>query len=194
MSVAATATACRNEPFLASRLEQAFERCFAAGWHTCLRGGADEPYYQPAQAPGECNMLYYRSDFFASALHEVAHWCIAGARRRQLADFGYWYVPGERTFEQQRAFEAVERKPQALECCFSHACGYPFRVSVDNLALDSAGLLDAQGFEREVLAQAHCYRTAGLPHRARIFHAALCQEFGTTSSPWRVDVSRTGPV
>ena len=85
----------------------------------------NEPYYQPAT--GECDMhrLFYRSDYFASALHEVAHWCIAGERRRQLADFGYWYTPDGRSPQQQSAFEAVEAKPQPLDWFFSLACGYP---------------------------------------------------------------------
>ncbi|GAM69307.1 transporting ATPase [Vibrio sp. JCM 19236] len=26
-------------------------------------------------------------------MHEIAHWCVAGPKRRLLEDFGYWYEP-----------------------------------------------------------------------------------------------------
>ena len=100
--------------FQAARLERVFTGCFARQWRTVLLGGAEEPYYQPAADRHATHLLHYRSDFFASALHEVAHWCIAGEQRLQLADFGYWYAPDGRDAAQQRDFEAVEVKPKAL--------------------------------------------------------------------------------
>ena len=104
---AVVTAAAREETFNAQRLEAVFGACFAARWRTRLVGGAGEPFYQPARSAGEYHLLHYRLDYFASALHEVAHWCIAGTRRRRLPDFGYWYAPDGREPVQQRAFEAL---------------------------------------------------------------------------------------
>lgn len=177
----ARAAPCRAAPdddFRAARLERVFAGCFARRWHTVLTGGADEPYYQPAADDSTPHRLYYRSDFFASALHEVAHWCIAGAARLQQPDFGYWYAPAGRDRAQQRAFEAVEVKPQALEWLFSLACGYRFTVSVDNPGA-AGGEYDTQPFRQQLLAQARHWQVAGLPPRAQLFFAALAEEFNT---------------
>lgn len=165
------------------RLEKVFNSCFEQRYRTRLLGGADEPVYLPASSPGQHHALYYRSDFFASALHEVAHWCLAGDQRRAQPDFGYWYTPDDRDVEQQRAFEAVEYQPQALEWFFSRACFFRFRVSADNLALDRQGLLDNSAFKQRVLYQALQWRRTGLPPRADMFYQALCLEFGTALSP-----------
>ena len=62
--------------------------------------GAAEPYYEP----GAPSVIYFREDFDRSALHEVAHWCVAGPLRRGLPDYGYWYAPDGRNAEQQSAF------------------------------------------------------------------------------------------
>lgn len=166
-------------PFLSARLERVFNTCFYARYNTRLFGGAAEPVYQPGGVAGKCHALYYREDYFASALHEVSHWCIAGTQRRQQPDFGYWYAPEGRCLNQQRAFEAVERKPQALEWYFSKACGYRFLVSVDNLDLANAGLHDTTGFQHAVLRQALIWQEVGLPARAADFYRALCCEFDT---------------
>ena len=163
--------------FDATRLERVFDRCFLADYRTCLRGGALEPLYQPSTQDDQPNVLWYREDFFASALHEVAHWCIAGDDRRQQVDFGYWYAPDGRDAAQQAAFEAVERKPQALEWYFSLACGYRFRLSADNLGAGEGELPDNSVFRSAVCAQALRWRRDGLPTRAQHFFAALCAEF-----------------
>jgi elongation factor P hydroxylase len=136
--------------------------------------------------------LYYRSDYFASALHEVAHWCIAGERRRQLADFGYWYAPDGRSPQQQSAFEAVEAKPQALEWLFSLACGYRFRISVDNLGATQAGEHDTAPFRQRVLAQARAWQQSRLPPRAELFFSALSLEFGTGLKPGDPELDLAG--
>ena len=86
-------------------------------------------YNKPAQ-------ITFAHGFFASALHEISHWCIAGQARRQSNDFGYWYAPDGRNHVQQAAFERVEIKPQALECLFTLACQRSFSVSEDNLFAD----------------------------------------------------------
>lgn len=94
-----------------------------------------EPEYFPAQNDKPAR-IEFAHGFFASALHEISHWCVAGVKRRGLSDFGYWYAPDGRTAAQQQAFERVEIKPQALECLFTLACGRPFQVSQDNLFAD----------------------------------------------------------
>lgn len=94
--------------------------------------GEYEPEYFPA-VNGQPARIEFAHGFFASALHEISHWCVAGKARRQLPDFGYWYAADGRSATQQQAFERVEIKPQALECLFTLACQRPFQVSQDNL-------------------------------------------------------------
>lgn len=174
------APAGHPERYAARLLDTLFAECFGASFHTQLQGGADEPFYEAAKA-GRPAIIHYRHDYFSSALHEIAHWCIAGAERRQLDDFGYWYAADGRDFAQQQEFERVEVKPQALELLFTQACGLSFRVSVDNLALPD---YDASGFAKQVAAQAHTWQTTGkLPTRAALWLAALQQHFQPESSP-----------
>lgn len=114
---------------------QLFERAFFADYHTVLLGGADEPLYVPSDQPEQNpHRLYFRADFVRSALHEVAHWCVAGPRRRTRVDFGYSYTPDGRTAAEQEQFERFEARPQALECLFCQAIGQAFEPSADNLA------------------------------------------------------------
>ncbi len=193
-SVHTVAVNCAEGPasgFQATRLERVFAGCFARQWRTVLVGGAEEPYYQPAADSHATHLLHYRCDFFASALHEVAHWCIAGEQRLQLADFGYWYAPDGRDTVQQREFEAAEVKPQALEWLFSLACGYDFCVSVDNLGA-AGGEYDTEPFRQQVLAQARSWQRAGIPRRAQVFFAALAQEFGTGLKADELELSLAG--
>ena len=164
--------------FSAARLEAVFDRCFLVDYHARLRGGAPEPEYCPGAGDGQPDTLWYREDFFASALHEAAHWCIAGEERRRQLDFGYWYAPDGRDAGQQAAFEAAECKPQALEWYFSLACGYRFRLSADNLGAGNGELPDSGSFRRQVCNQARRWQRNGLPDRAARFYAALCVEFG----------------
>ncbi|WP_238946837.1 elongation factor P hydroxylase [Seongchinamella unica] len=173
--------ATRREIFDCSRLVSVFEGCFGVTENTSLVGGAQEPLYRPADDNNSRNLLYFREDYFASALHETAHWCIAGAERRRLVDFGYWYAPEGRSADEQRAFEAVEVKPQALEWIFSLACGYRFRISVDNFA-DRGELVDTSDFRRKVATQARHWQRVGLPPRAARFTRALRQEFATPAA------------
>lgn len=173
MTVATT-----SDLFECARLVSAFERCFAELENTRLVGGAAEPLYQPASQDRPENLLYFREDYFASALHETAHWCIAGRERRKLQDFGYWYAPEGRSVAEQRAFEAVEVKPQALEWIFSLACGYRFQVSVDNFG-EAGELRDSSGFARAVARQAREWQQTAMPARAAVFYRALSAEFDT---------------
>ena len=182
MTVPVKARTLAEGLFDPARLEAVFERCFAAQYRTRLCGGAAEPLYQPAADEGQLHLLQYRQDYFASALHETAHWCIAGEKRRREVDFGYWYAPDGRTAEQQRAFESAEYKPQALEWFFSQACGYRFRLSADNLGGLAGELPDDSAFRGRVLGQARQWQVNGLPTRATRFYHALCSEFNTSRS------------
>jgi len=98
-----------------------------------LVGGAPEPLYLPAcPEDGRARaIIRYTLDYAQSALHEIAHWCVAGDARRKLPDYGYWYVPPPRSVAEQAAFFAAETRAQALESVFADACGVKFRVSVD---------------------------------------------------------------
>lgn len=103
-------------------------------------GGFDEPEYIPGNASQPAS-IRYRFDYVQSALHEVAHWCVAGEARRKLHDYGYWYAPDGRNAAQQAKFYEVESRPQALEWLFSSAAGISFRPSLDNLSLGGGELL-----------------------------------------------------
>jgi len=174
-ALAADAAPPVSEQFCTRRLERVFAQCFWQEYQTRLLGGAPEPLYQPGSG-SQYHRLYYREDYFSSALHEVAHWCIAGSERRKQLDFGYWYAPDGRDQRAQKAFEAVEIKPQALEWHFSRACGYRFCISLDNLE----GSANAQPqFSAAVLAQAQNWERAGLPVRGQRFIKALRLEFET---------------
>ncbi|MFN2328495.1 MAG: elongation factor P hydroxylase [Chromatocurvus sp.] len=158
----------------AARLEILFNGVFATTCNTVLCGGASEPLYSPAcrEAPAQIN---YREDFASSALHEVAHWCIAGAARRRQVDYGYWYSPDGRSRSKQSDFERVEARPQALEWLFAQSCGAPFSLSLDNLAGDSDPA-DRLRFAREVVRQAETFLSIGLPPRAGRFCEVLRQD------------------
>ncbi|SHE85958.1 hypothetical protein SAMN02745148_01246 [Modicisalibacter ilicicola DSM 19980] len=147
-----------------------FDGLFSDTYRTRLVLGDDEPLYLPAGSECGYHRIVFAHGFFASALHEVSHWCIAGARRRALEDYGYWYLPDGRDAEQQQAFEAVETAPQALEMLFSEACRRQFQVSVDNL---DGVTVDREAFRRRVEARARRYLAEGLPRRAEAFLTVL---------------------
>ena len=155
-------------------IEAVFARSLGNAHRTRLWGGTDEPWYAPAADGETMHTIWYRADYAASALHEVAHWCIASAARRRLPDYGYWYQ-GERDQAAQRVFEAVEVRPQALEWIFNEACGLAFRESVDNLAYPEA---DTARFREQIRCAAQRLLQNGLPTRAAAFVAALEAEFG----------------
>ena len=166
-----------EQVFSSKRLEQVFTRCFEAEFSTRLVGGAIEPLYQPAQDQQQLHSIFYRNDYFASALHEVAHWCLAGAARHERVDYGYWYASDGRDTFAQRAFESVEYKPQALEWIFARASGWRFRISVDNLEAFDGSVPDTGEFSQRILAQVHAWQAQGLPSRAQRFFDALLVEF-----------------
>lgn len=130
----------------------------------------------------EGNKIFFNRDYFASALHEVAHWCIAGEARRKQVDYGYWYAPDGRNLEQQLMFENVEVKPQAIEYAFASACNIPWSISTDNLVLTD---YDKSRFENAVKQQLLIYSEKGFPARAEHFLSLLrshYQEPNTSSS------------
>ena len=153
-----------------------FDDTFFKTYQTRLVKGDDEPVYLPANNQVAYHRIVFAHGFFASALHEIAHWCVAGKARRLLEDFGYWYCPDGRDAQQQNDFESVEVKPQALEWCFSMAAGFPFQVSIDNL---SGGSSDRLVFQQRILAQVQTYLRDGLPERADRFVAALHSTYNT---------------
>ena len=148
-----------------------FDGLFHDTFNTRLVRGDDEPLYRPADDDYSFHRVIFAHGFYASALHEISHWCIAGERRRRQEDYGYWYLPDGRDAEQQRAFEAAEVAPQALELLFTRACARQFHVSVDNLG--GKAEVDRDAFRARVEARASRYEREGLPARAAAFQAAL---------------------
>lgn len=153
-----------------------FQSCFFEKYNTVLVKGEDEPLYLPADQDRKNNTIFFAHGYFSSALHECAHWLIAGENRRKLVDFGYWYIPDGRSTEQQEIFQSVEVKPQAIEWILSKAAGYRFRVSIDNLNGQES---DTESFKRAVFNQVKLYCEQGLPPRAKIFYHALSSFYAT---------------
>lgn len=159
--------------FVSSDLQILFAQCFLQTTDTKLVGGAEEPFYQPASDTKPAQ-IFYTKDYFRSALHEIAHWCVAGPERRQLADFGYWYAGDGRDAQQQAEFLQVEVKPQALELLFCAAAGHRFRVSLDNLTGEE---VDSAPFEQAVLARAATLLEQGLADRVQLWCEQLARHY-----------------
>ena len=157
-----------SRPLAVSQLVGLFNATFEQSHRTVLQGGAGEPYY----VPGEPHRILFREDFVRSALHEVAHWCVAGERRRTLPDYGYWYSPDGRDANQQQAFFTVEARPQAIERCFCEAIGIPFSPSVDNVGaqIEPHRL---RRFEARIQKWRDQFARTGLPPRADRFVSTL---------------------
>lgn len=146
-----------------------FNACFEQSEMTSLIGGSAEPLYVPGNGE-QLARLYYREDYAASALHEIAHWCIAGRDRRKREDFGYEYTPAPRTAQQQGKFYALERRTQALESIFAEAAGLKFRVSADNLAAEATEFARAV---QHLVPQVRQWMLQSVDSRARTFARAL---------------------
>ena len=150
-----------------------FSAAFFSRYHTLLTSGGSEPTYAPGHR-GEPAVITFREDFAASALHEVAHWCIAGEHRRTMPDYGYWYE-GQRDECSEARFMAAEASPQALEWVFSVAAGRPFRISADNPHAPE----DARNRLRSAVQhEAMRWLARGLPRRAMTFALGLGQASG----------------
>ncbi len=151
-----------------------FNRLFKAEYNTRLDYSDDEPIYLPASGDEPYHRVLFAHGYFASALHEISHWCIAGQARRLQVDFGYWYEPDGRSPDKQREFEQVEIKPQAIEWILNKACGHKFNISTDNLEGDAAAIAAGrEQFAKNVVKQVKNYLQTGLPLRAGIFKQAL---------------------
>ena len=98
-----------------------------------IEGGAEEPFYKAPTVNTQA-ILYFRSNYPRSLLHEISHYCLAGDRRRGLDDFGYWYAPCGRTAEEQKRFELVEARPQGLEKTMCEIVGLMFSPSLDDFS------------------------------------------------------------
>lgn len=161
----------------ASQVARVFNDYFSEAMKTVLIGGADEPFYRPADSAGALHRIFFREDYVSSALHEVAHWLVAGAARLQLPDWGYWYAPDGRNAVQQAKFEQVEVKPQAIEWLLHEACGLKFRVSLDNL---NGEVGSGERFKDAVYARVQELLVGALSERAqttfKVFAAAFRPE------------------
>lgn len=177
-----------NEKASVLTLIALFNRTFA-DYNTRLVLGDDEPIYLPASKHCDHHQIVFAHGFFSSALHEVAHWCIAGEKRRLMEDYGYWYCPDGRDEQQQARFEKVEIKPQAIEWAFTEAAGRQFQVSTDNL---NGAEPDREGFTKNVAAQLAYYRKNGFPDRAQRFISALATTFNTVTEHETLSTKRVG--
>ena len=143
-----------------------FEETFYRSHNTKLIKGDDEPVYLPANEQCSNHQIIFAHGYYASALHEISHWWLAGDERRLLEDFGYWYLPDGRDEKQQIKFEEVEVKPQAIEWAFCIAAKKAFNVSADNLnGVES----DTENFKKSVAQQVQSYLILGFPARAQQF-------------------------
>ena len=166
---------------------QLFDGLFLNTENTILLGGADEPLYIPSKTASAPHRLIFRENFISSALHEIAHWCIAGKQRRLQPDFGYWYQPDGRNIDQQAQFEAVEIKPQALAWIFAYACGQTFTPSADNIYASDYFVADDSAFKQALVKQARQWCISQqLPARAKLFIDGLTKEF-ETANPYNLE-------
>lgn len=152
-----------------------FEATFFQQYNTRLVKGGDEPIYLPTSDDCTFNQIVFAHGYYASALHEIAHWCLAGPARRLLEDFGYWYLPDGRDEQQQLEFEKVEIKPQAIEWALCVAAGKDFDVSTDNLS--GTGQTDRFAFKDKVYQQVCHYLEVGFPRDAQTLIKALAQHY-----------------
>jgi len=98
-----------------------------------IKGGVEEPFYEAPKGNSKA-ILYFRSNYPRSLLHELCHYCLSGETRRQLDDFGYWYFPCGRTADEQLLFEKVEARPQGLEKLMCEIVGITFIPSLDDFS------------------------------------------------------------
>lgn len=171
-----------------------FNHTFSSEFNTLLVKGGDEPIYMPANTDFEqyvsCDhhRIIFAHGFFASGMHEISHWLVAGLTRHQWVDFGYWYIADGRNEQQQAEFEKVEIVPQAIEWILCVAAGFTFRVSADNLA---DIVIDRLAFQHQVYKQVQLYLDKGLSTRTQALVNAL-QAFYQTKTPTLADFDYRG--
>ena len=157
-------------------LIQVFETTFYVEFNTKLICGDDEPIYLPADKKQNFHRIIFAHGYYASALHEIAHWLVAGEKRRLLEDYGYWYEPDGRNAAQQTEFEKVEVVPQAIEWAVAMSCGFKFDVSADNL---SGIEIDRLAFKHKVYAQVLDYLENGFSTRTTQLITACAAFYNT---------------
>lgn len=170
---------------------QLFNDTYFKKFNTRLIKGGDEPLYLPANSteknglfetepsvnlPCTYHQIIFARGYYASALHEISHWCQAGEQRRLLEDFGYWYNPDGRNEVQQHKFEQVEIIPQAIEWAFNVAAQRKFHVSADNL---NGFQTNTERFQNKVLKQVQIFLDNGFPDRASQFITVLARFYNT---------------
>lgn len=157
------------------QIKAVFEGVFGQSHHIVLKGGGEEPLYLPAGDGRLVNELIYTRDYAASALHEIAHWCLASPEQLTQKDWGHWYRPDGRTVEQQRQFEQAEARVQGLEWILCMAAGLRFRPSTDNLSGEAT---DDTPFRDAVYARTLRYCREGIPERAQVLVKAFVAASG----------------
>jgi elongation factor P hydroxylase len=161
-----------------SDLIRLFDNTFYLQYQTRLIKGDDEPIYLPANACSGDHQIIFAHGYYASGLHEISHWLVAGEQRRKLEDYGYWYCPDGRNEHQQAEFEKVEIKPQAIEWALCMAAGFKFNVSADNLN----GVQPCRvSFQTKVHQQVLSYLVLGFSVRTTQLLKALSDFYKT---PW----------
>ncbi|WP_372882977.1 elongation factor P hydroxylase [Psychromonas sp.] len=153
-----------------------FNHTFGDKYNTLLIAGGDEPVYLPADSANKQHRIFFAHGFYASALHEIAHWLVAGEQRRLQVDYGYWYEPDGRDAEQQAEFEKVEIRPQAIEWALAASCGFKFEVSADNL---SGITINRLAFKHKVHDQVIHFLQNGFSERTMLLINA-CRKFYQT--------------
>lgn len=119
-----------NDDDLCICLIDIFERLFP---NLIIIGGANDPYYEAPKAEAKAK-IFFKENYPRSILHEMAHYCLAGKKRRKLNDYGYWYSECGRTREEQELFQLVEARPQGLEKAMCKAIGIHFSPSLDDFS------------------------------------------------------------
>lgn len=147
---------------------------YLSEYNTRIIGGFDEPFYQ-ASVRGEAAQIQFSHDYIRSALHELAHWCVAGVERRKQNDYGYWYAADGRTQQQQNAFYRVEIKPQTIEWALCLLIDEPFEPSVDNLNNETEG---EKKFAESLHQQMLVFLREGFPKRAQEILVMIALERG----------------
>ena len=167
-----------------SDLISIFDNTFYHSHQTRLIKGDDEPVYLPADEENNYHRIIFAHGYYASGMHEIAHWLIAGEKRRLLEDYGYWYCPDGRNADQQSEFEKVEIKPQAIEWALCIAAGFKFNVSADNLNGEQPCRVT---FQTKVHEQVLAYLNTGFSDRTQALLKALCDFYKT---PWPLIIEK----
>jgi elongation factor P hydroxylase len=158
------------------RLETLFSRLFRFSERTVLvRATTSDPVFFPQCELREYAEIHFANDFFSSALHEIAHWLIAGRERRNKLDYGYWYKPDGRDQLEQAHFEKFEARNQGLEWILSVAADHEFHISADNLNGDETC---CETFARAIQVNALAFIERGFEGRIKTIVEALIAEFG----------------